>query len=282
MAVAYQRTRTLQNPPPRRAKKRRPLSDKQVKFFGTPAQKAALKRKRAATRTQAPAKKRRKAKKNPAEIVRAALAKTNPASTTKRRKKTVAKKAAKKRRRPAVKAARRNPPRRRTSKRTTMRKHTRRNPSPRNVGGFIANAAFMIAGAVGSKAGVQAILGASNTGWVGYAANLAAAFVIGKIVGMVTKNKQHENAAILGGVGQVVLRFLIDQTPYGSKLKSAGFGDYQFQSFVVPQRLANGMSNAQVAIPAAWRPQPVMMPAAVAAGGGGGVSGIKSVGRGLY
>ena len=142
-------------------------------------------------------------------------------------------------------------------------------------------AAYMIAGAVGSKLGVQAILGADNVGFLGYGANLAAAFAIGKLIGMFTKDKRAENSAILGGVGQVVLRFLIDQTPAGSKLKAAGFGDYQAQSFVVPQRLADGLNSAQVAIPAAWRPAPQIMPSAVAASSSG-VAGLRSIGTGLY
>lgn len=207
----------------------------------------------------------------------------------------MARKAAKKRARPsggtrkrtyrrkAAAPARQNPPRKRSRSRGT---HHRRGASTNpglvsRTGGFITNAAYLIVGAVGSKAGTQAVLGADNTGFLGYGANIAFAYAIGKLVGMFTKNKQAENSATLGGILQVVLRFLIDQTPYGSKLKDLGIGDYQFQAFVVPQRLRDGLNSAAIDIPQAWRPAPQIMPAA-AAGGGSGVAGIQSIGRGLY
>lgn len=176
-----------------------------------------------------------------------------------------------------------NPPRRNPVHR---RRKAHRNPSMvRSTGGFIKNAAYLIAGAVGSKAGTQAVLGANNTGFIGYGANLIAAFAIGKLIGMFTKDKQAENSAILGGVGQVVLRFLIDQTPFGATLKTAGFGDYQFQSFVIPQRLADGLNSAQVvnpmSNPMAWRPAPQLLPAAVAKSASG-VAGLSTIGQGLY
>jgi hypothetical protein len=198
----------------------------------------------------------------------------------------MARKASKKRAKPSSgtrKTYKRKPAAKHNPGRQTRRHHRRPKTNPGLVsrtGGFITNAAYLIVGAVGSKAGTQAVLGTDNTGFLGYGANIAFAYAIGKLVGMFTKNKQAENSATLGGILQVVLRFLIDQTPYGSKLKDLGIGDYQFQSFVVPQRLADGLNSAQVAIPQAWRPVPQLMPAA--AGGSAGVAGIQSIGRGLY
>jgi hypothetical protein len=133
--------------------------------------------------------------------------------------------------------------------------------SPR-VTGMLSSALYAIGGAVGSKALTQAVLGNNNTGYVGYGANLAAAFVIGKVVGMVSKNKQAENAAILGGVIQVVSRFLVDKTPLGAKITAAGFGDYVMQTTLVPPTLIPG-SRYQYVTP--WPQQMIAPPPAAAA-----------------
>ena len=124
------------------------------------------------------------------------------------------------------------------------------------VTNLIVSAAYAIGGAVGSKYLTQMVLGASNTGYVGYAANLAAAFVGGKVVGMFTHNKSAENAVILGGVIMTLIRFLSDQTPLGATLQSAGLGDYEASTWLSPARYVNAAASAQVDIPTALRQLP--------------------------
>jgi len=146
------------------------------------------------------------------------------------------------------------------------------------VSNLIVSAAYALGGAVGSKYLTQMVLGASNVGYVGYAANLAAAFVGGKVVGMVTKNKQAENSVILGGVIMTLIRFLSDQTPLGATLQSAGLGDYEASTWLSPARYIDAQRSAAVDIPTALRPM-------IAAGKG--MAGLRGSGtysrtRGTY
>lgn len=133
------------------------------------------------------------------------------------------------------------------SKKSHGKKHSYKAVSKRkyrgNPGGasalpsLVTSAAYAIAGAVGSKVLTQAVLGTSNTGFVGYGANLVAAFAIGKGVGMFLKNRNAENALILGGVIQTLLRVIVDNTSLGKQLSLNGMGDYLAQDFLTPQRL---------------------------------------------
>jgi len=146
------------------------------------------------------------------------------------------------------------------------------------VSNLIVSAAYALGGAVGSKYLTQMVLGASNVGYVGYAANLAAAFVGGKVIGMFTKNKQAENSVILGGVIMTLIRFLSDQTPLGATLQSAGLGDYEASTWLSPARYIDAQRSAAVDIPTALRPM-------IAAGKG--MAGLRGSGtysrtRGTY
>lgn len=132
---------------------------------------------------------------------------------------------------------------------------------------LVVSAAYAIGGAVGSKYLTQMVLGASNVGYVGYAANIAAAFVGGKAVGMFTKNKQAENSVILGGVIMTLIRFLSDQTPLGATLQQYGLGDYEASTWLTPARYVNAATSAQVDLPTALRPA---LPA-----GKGGMAGLR-------
>jgi hypothetical protein len=300
-----QRKRTLVNPARKRKRRNaRRLSAKQIAAgFGGKRRKAAVKssrkrkrkntarrhsprrnaarrRPRASRRAARPARRRRARRRNPGGIVEVAL---NPAP--RKRRKSVAK--TRKRRRRSRTNARRyhrrrtNPApvrhrrrRRSTARRSNRRRHTRRNPSMGGVSNLIVSAAYAIGGAVGSKYLTQMVLGASNVGYVGYAANIAAAFVAGKAVGMFTKNKQAENSVILGGVIMAVIRFLSDQTPLGSTLQQYGLGDYEASTWLSPARYVNAAQSAAIDIPTALRP-------AIAAPKGG-MSGMRGLGSGTY
>jgi hypothetical protein len=136
------------------------------------------------------------------------------------------------------------------------------------VTNLVTSAAYAIAGAVGSKYLTQMVLGASNVGYVGYAANLAAAFVGGKVIGMFTRNKQAENSVILGGVIMTLLRFLSDQTPLGATLTAAGLSDYEASTFLTPARYVDASKSAVVDIPTALRATIAATPAAAGTSAG--------------
>jgi hypothetical protein len=117
--------------------------------------------------------------------------------------------------------------------------HARRNP-PKGMTGLFEQGGFAIAGAAGSKYLAQMILGTSNTGFVGYAANLGIGFVLSKAVEMFTKNPLYANAVILGAVIQTMTRALLDNTTIGSTLGLSGVGDYVAQATTIPPTLVPG------------------------------------------
>lgn len=135
----------------RNATKRRKMSPKQIRHFGTKAQKAALKRKKNPVRKVSATKtnRRRKRRSNPALVV--TLGAMNPRRTKKRRNKPVAAKRNRRRRVNATRTKtnrrrRRNPVARKTNRRRTRRRNAtrivvvapkanrrrRRNPARRN------------------------------------------------------------------------------------------------------------------------------------------------------
>ena len=136
---------------------------------------------------------------------------------------------------------------------------------------------FATAGAVGSKLLTQAVLGASNTGIMGYAGNAAAGLALGLAASMVGGAKKYAKDIYVGAVVGIVIRVVSDYTSYGSQLALSGIGDYQVQNFVTPQRLVNGLYSSQIEIPAGWgAPPPLAISSAgvpASHGGGGGLSG---------
>jgi hypothetical protein len=106
----------------------------------------------------------------------------------------------------------------------------------------IAQALYIIAGAIGSKLGAQMVLGTSNTGFIGYWANLAAGGVLAYAAKALMKNDAAAKGIFAGA----------------------------------PQRYVDGLNSAQIEIPTGWGPgAPVVMASsgvnanAVAAGSDG-------------
>jgi hypothetical protein len=162
--------------------------------------------------------------------------------------------------------------------------HYKRNqPSAGGGGltGLVTNAVFVIVGALGSKLGAQAILGANNTGIIGYVGNAA----IGAALWLLTEKVMHNRAAasgvIAGTVVQILLRAINDFTPFGSYVQQLGMGDYQVQSFVTPQVLVDPWNSAAIQIPNGWAPTMVAPPAAGPAGGPA-AAGAPASGMGDY
>lgn len=259
----------------RKRKRRRNLTPKQIKFFGTPAQKAALKRRRANSGSRARNTARRSRSyfprkhraKNPGEILSLVL---NPGGTKKgkknmakarkshsasgrrhhSRRRSVANVTHHKRRR-----AKANPARRYHRRRNYTRHHRRRHNPPRGQAGFMQGVLFLVGGGVGffgSKALAQMILQANNTGITGYFGNAAATAGLAIVAQMLPPTRRFAPAIVAGGVLQLLMRVITDQTGIGSTLSSMGIGDYQMQNFVTPQRLVDPLNSAAIEIPTGW------------------------------
>ena len=303
------RQRVIANAAKRRKTKRnapRHMTAKQIRFFGSPAQKAALRRSKSAKRNRAKTKHhstthRRAVKRNTGgEIIGYTLA--NAAGGTKKRRqpakkgqhstmaKTKKKRASKanagygRSKKHRKNAAHRGGHRHRATQR--RRAHHKRNaPSFGGIGTILTNAVFVIAGALGSKLLAQMVLGTNNTGIMGYAGNAIAGVGLWFLADKVLKNKEAAKGVISGTAVQLVLRLINDYTPFGQYVSQLGMGDYQAQAFVTPQVLVDPYNSARIKIPGAWLPPPPPPPqtptaAAAAAGigsyGGGDLYGGRS------
>ena len=254
----------------RKRKKNRPrhLSAKQIKYFGSPRQKAALRGRKSATkgRRHSPAARRRTAPKrsNPGgEIIGYTLAN----SATKRNKGTMAKS---RKTRKASAGSRHHTKHRKNTGRRHHRPARRRNAGSTfgGIGPLVTNAVFVIAGALGSKLLTQMVLGTNNTGFIGYGGNAAAGAILYFVTDKVMKNRNAANGILAGTAVQIVLRLINDYTPFGQYVANLGMGDYQAQAFVTPQVLVDPFNRAEIKIPAAWRPAPMIAAPAAAAGMG--------------
>lgn len=92
-----------------------------------------------------------------------------------------------------------NPMRRRRGRR-------RSNPVIGDLKGLLIRGGYAIAGGIATRSIPQAILRDSNTGIIGYAANLLTAAVGGKILTMVTKSKDAGDMFLVGGIVMVAGR----------------------------------------------------------------------------
>lgn len=260
-------------------KARRKMSPKQIKHFGTKRQRAALK-----ARRHAPAKKRNPTRKrvvarkrsNPVRRVRAVARKranpvrrTRPRATPRRRVKRKnpeivsfllgnpakrrTKAVAKKRKRVKATARRSNPAGSRRRKRavTTKRSRRRSNPAGGALGtpmDWLQGGVGAIAGGVGTRMLPQILLGAGNTGAMGYAANAVAALALGYFAHKFFGRSRVATVAVLaGGFAALLERVISDKTAYGPLLQ--GTGDYLASDFLTPQRMVDGLNSAQIERP---------------------------------
>lgn len=105
----------------------------------------------------------------------------------------------------------------------------------------------MLVGGVGARMLPQIVLGASNAGPMGYAANAVAALGLGWLVHMLfPRNRVLSVATIAGGFAALIQRVISDNTAYGSVLSMSGVGDYMVSNFTTPQVLADGLNSAQL------------------------------------
>ena len=130
----------------------------------------------------------------------------------------------------------------------TRRRHARRNPGGVNVMEYVKLGASVVGGAVGSKLLTQAVMSASNTGITGYFGNLVATIALGWGAKMAFRDEKIAQGIVGGGLAQIIVRALSDNTPYGSVLSNAGVGDYQTNwNFVWPQRVQSGYPPRYIA-----------------------------------
>ena len=260
---------------------RRRLTAKQIRFFGTPAQKAALKASRRRNRSAGTRKRhkihrrarRAAVKRNAGEIVGYTLANTG---AKRKRRKTATKgnqamaKPKRARRRSAGSGTRKQHRRRRyaTRRNTGHRTHRRRSVMRhhrryrRNIGmgaglgPLVTKSAFALAGAAASKIIPQVLLGTTNTGWIGYLANAGTGFALWLLAEKVLKNRNAAEGIAIGTAVQILDRILNDMTPFGTYLAGAGFGDYQAQAYLTPQVLVDPYNSARIRMPAGMIPPP--------------------------
>lgn len=124
--------------------------------------------------------------------------------------------------------------------------HHRRRSNPAGLGrpmDWLQGGAGVIAGVVGTRALPQMLLGASNTGPMGYVANAVAAVGIGWLSHILLKKPAITAAVIAGGFATLLSRIIADKTPFGAQLSLTGLGDhgfglYQKANFSNPPRIA--------------------------------------------
>lgn len=164
------------------------------------------------------------------------------------------------------------------------RRHRRRNPilgmSP---GDILETAVYGVGGFVGTRAIPQAILGASNQGVMGYAANGATALALGWLAGKISSKAG--SGVITGGIIALAARILSDTMGQGAfggalgdlqydlgfyinntfPLPTTGQGPYLLNPGVTGSPMQNGGVSAPIVVtPASGSPT---AQAAAAAGG---------------
>ena len=127
------------------------------------------------------------------------------------------------------------------------------------MGNLIMQAVGVAGGAIGSKMLTQIVLGASNTGFMGYLGNAVATALLGWGAHAVSKSKDLSSSIIVGGATQILIRMMTDLTPFGQAVAGTGLGDYQVANFWMPPRLASP-STATYATD--WAPAPAVAAAA--------------------
>lgn len=154
-------------------------------------------------------------------------------------------------------AAKSNPAKKRYSpnrKKPNPGRRYSRNPMGINLSDLFQAGIWGTVGAVGSKLLTQIILGASNTGVMGYVGNVVAGVALGLVADKGLKSKQAAFSIYVGTAIQLVIRAINDFTPYGQYAALSGVGDYQISNFVTPQRYVDALHSAQVQIPQGWGP----------------------------
>ena len=150
------------------------------------------------------------------------------------------------------------------------RRHNRRgNPGMGgNIKEWLYGGVGVLGGVIGTRTIPQLVLGSGNSGPIGYAANIATAALLTFAAHFVSKDKVFAASVAAGGVASIISRAIQDFGLLGPYSAQAGLGDYLVSDFLTPQRLTNGLQNANLRIPGWGTPAPVAVPVNV---GGAGV-----------
>jgi hypothetical protein len=293
------------------------LSAKQVRFFGTPRQKAALKAKRKNSshrpRTKArttPKRANPKHKRNAARKVITGYGSTVMNPRRKKRKKNAAGKTnvvfngKRKRNLGAIYALTANPAKGRKKSMAKAKRKKASNPRHRHAGSakrkgnpgkrhrrsnpgqfgspmdWLYGGVGVIAGVVGTRALPQLVLGSSNTGAIGYLANAASTALLTVAAHYASKSRVLAASVLAGGAASILSRIIQDYSLLGSYSSQVGLGDYLMSDFLTPQTLANGMQTAALNKPS-WASTPApSIPVNVAGAGSPGMGDL--IGAPLY
>ena len=173
-----------------------------------------------------------------------------------------------------------------TKRRNPAKKHhrTRRhNPGGMVVKDWLSLGAGAVVGGVGATQLPQMIMSSSNTGAVGYLANLAATGLLAAAAHMLMKgNKALVAGVIAGGVGATIKRVIGDYSLLGSYGQSLGMGDYLASDFLYPQTLVDGRNSAQITKPAWASQMAAAAPPSKAVNVAGAGGGMGYLGGNLY
>lgn len=254
--MAWSEVETKIANPARKGHMAKKLTAKQIRYFGTKRQKAALKAKRkhtakkahrARTKPNPPRKKKRisaKAhhaprkkklsnrarpkRKNPGQII--GFLTGNPA-----RKKGHKAMAKSKKKRKAASSHAGRPRKKKVMNRARYKRH---NPSIGRPMDWVKGGVGVIAGGVGTRL-IPQFLGSTNSGAIGYGLNAVTAIGLSFATHALTKDNVLTASVAAGGFAALILRIIGDYTPYGSNLALSGVGDYMVSNWVAPQRIQN-------------------------------------------
>lgn len=143
------------------------------------------------------------------------------------------------------------------------RSRRRRNPGLMSATTSILKSGFYaLIGLVVARQVPQWALGARNTGWLGYLANLGATIITAMIATKMFGSEVGKDVAIGGGI-YTVNRILQDQlSPVGKVLSISGLGDYNALGDIQPGYFPLPVptdANGQPIIPAELRPAPAVV-----------------------
>lgn len=157
------------------------------------------------------------------------------------------------------------------------RRGSRRNPLGTGWGATFLEGLGVLSGLLGSKYVAQMVLSSSNTGIMGYGANLAVGVAGGWAAGSLLKKPKLGQAFLIGAVIEVIIRVLEDYTPFGQYTSGMGVGDYFASNWVTPQRYTDALHSAQVQIPGGWAPSVVVQSNAAPKGSLSGYDGMDGM-----
>ena len=176
-----------------------------------------------------------------------------------------------------------NPVAHRGHSRKRSRSRKRSNPAGvGRVGGLLMSGVYVVGGAVGTRMLTQAILGAKNSGILGYGGNAISAFGLSWGVRKFVRNPHAANMVLVGGFTALAIRLLQDYTPLGQYVQAnlagmgirgdTGMGLLLQNSYTQPTVYDEGGA----VMPSRWRA--LVAPPVVAAG----VAGGRGIGRSTY